>query len=73
MIDKSMITICPPTHDPIVYGECPDCQEWFTVRANGHLRTHKDCSSRSLYNDAPEPTQFALMCVADRWEIAWNT
>jgi hypothetical protein len=68
-----VITICPTSHDPRVYGECPDCLEWFVVRRNGRLRTHKDCKSRSLYNDAPEPTQLALMCVADRWEIEWNT
>ena len=65
MLDDAIL-VCPIEHKPIYYGRCPDCNDWFTIKKNGNLRTHKDCISRHPYHDAPSPEAYAVICVYHR-------
>jgi hypothetical protein len=68
LLDETII-VCPIEHMPVYYGRCPDCNDWFTIKKNGNLRTHKECPSRSLWRDAPAPAGYAIMCVEDRFRL----
>lgn len=62
------IAICPESHKRLVYGRCEYCYDWFTLRNDKRLRTHKDCETRilRLHPLPPYPSQLALLCVRDR-------
>jgi hypothetical protein len=66
---EEAIVLCPIEHLPVYYGRCPDCNDWFTIKKNGNLRTHMNCPSRSLWHDAPAPVAFAIICTKDRHRL----
>lgn len=60
--------VCPMSHVPRVFGECDRCADWFTLRKDRTIRSHR-CDPYEKRGDGI-PRSLALICLNHRWNIA---